>query len=121
VKLAAQGQISFKDFFRWLRENGYLNSASGLMECDRAVAQDCNGTWFLSLSLVLRVYSRSAGLGLIEWADCWEFRVIFPKGFYIFDLPSGLLLGSSIPELGNAINGDTALNPLFASVLIPSF
>jgi len=49
-------------------------------------------------------------------------RVIFPKGFYIFDLPSGLLvLGSSIPELGNAINGDTALNPLFASVLIPRF
>jgi len=29
------------------------------------------------------------------------------------------VLGSSIPELGNAINGDTALNPLFASVLIP--
>jgi len=26
------------------------------------------------------------------------------------------VLGSSIPELGNAINGDTALNPLFASV-----
>jgi len=31
------------------------------------------------------------------------------------------VLGSSIPELGNAINGDTALNPLFASVLIPRF
>ncbi|HLO84385.1 MAG TPA: S8 family serine peptidase, partial [Nostocaceae cyanobacterium] len=25
VKLASDGQISFQDFFRWLRENGYLN------------------------------------------------------------------------------------------------
>ena len=25
VKLAAQGKISFQDFFRWLRDNGYLN------------------------------------------------------------------------------------------------
>jgi serine protease len=29
------------------------------------------------------------------------------------------VLGSSIPELGNAIAGSHALNPLFASVLIP--
>jgi serine protease len=28
-------------------------------------------------------------------------------------------MGSSIPELGNAVQGGTALNPLFASVLIP--
>lgn len=29
------------------------------------------------------------------------------------------LLGSSIPELGNSLQGTNALNPLFASVLIP--
>jgi len=45
VKLAAQGQISFKDFFRYER-TAISISASGLMGCDRAVAQDCNGTWF---------------------------------------------------------------------------
>jgi serine protease len=28
-------------------------------------------------------------------------------------------MGSSIPELGNAVQGGSALNPLFASVLIP--
>jgi len=40
------------------------------------------------------------------------------KDFISLTFPSGLFVGSSIPELGNAIN-DTALNPLFASVLIP--
>ncbi|HEY9702238.1 MAG TPA: DUF5942 domain-containing protein, partial [Allocoleopsis sp.] len=28
-------------------------------------------------------------------------------------------LGSSLPELGNAMNGSSVLNPVFASVLIP--
>lgn len=28
-------------------------------------------------------------------------------------------MGSSIPELGNTLQGSSALNPLFASVLIP--
>ena len=29
-------------------------------------------------------------------------------------------MGSSIPELGNSLTGSTALNPLFASILIPA-
>ena len=47
---------------------------------------------------------------------------LFPlRGFYIFDLPQFpfRVLGSSIPELGGAIQGSTVLNPIFASVLIP--
>ena len=38
-----------------------------------------------------------------------------------FDLPQWpfRVLGSSIPELGNSIQGTPALNPVFASVLIP--
>ena len=28
-------------------------------------------------------------------------------------------MGSSIPELGNALNGSELLNPIFASILIP--
>jgi serine protease len=43
------------------------------------------------------------------------------RGLYIFDLPQWpfRLLGSSIPELGNAIQGTNAFNPIFASVIIP--
>jgi serine protease len=47
--------------------------------------------------------------------------LFFLRGFYIFDLPQApfRVLGSSIPELGNAISGNSILNPAFASVLIP--
>jgi serine protease len=47
--------------------------------------------------------------------------LFFLKGIYIFDLPQWpfRLLGSSIPELGNTLQGTDSLNPLFASVLIP--
>jgi len=48
---------------------------------------------------------------------------------YFYQVPQGdtlpiaiaafRVLGSSIPELGNALGGSSALNPLFASVLIP--
>jgi len=56
-------------------------------------------------------------LVFIEWADCWEFGLFFLKDFISLTFPVAFrVLGSSIPELGNAINGDTALNPLFASV-----
>lgn len=74
------------------------------------------------LALFLRVYfpftwSWSLSSGLIAGSS----GLFFLRGFYIFDLPQWPLrvLGSSIPELGNAIQGSSALNPLFASVLIP--
>jgi serine protease len=63
------------------------------------------------------VLSLSLGLGLVAGSSGF-----FPlRGFYIYDLPQYpfRLLGSSIPELGGAISGSAALNPLFASVLIP--
>jgi serine protease len=43
------------------------------------------------------------------------------RGLYIFDLPQWpfRVMGSSIPELGSSIQGSSALNPIFASVLIP--
>jgi len=63
VKLAAQGK-SVSKISSGGYENGYLNLRSGLMGCDRAVAQDCNGTWFLSLAWFCGFTSRSAGLGL---------------------------------------------------------
>ncbi len=47
--------------------------------------------------------------------------MFFLRGFYIFDLPQWpfRVLGSSLPELGNAVQGSSTLNPLFASVLVP--
>ena len=123
MKLAAQGQISFKDFFRWLRENGYLNlrfwfdgGAIALLPKIAMVVGSYVLAWFLRVYFPF-TWTWSLSSGLIAGSS----GLFFLKGFYIFDLPQWpfRVLGSSIPELGNAINGDTALNPLFASVLIP--
>lgn len=74
------------------------------------------------LAWFLRVYfpfswSWSLSSGLIAGSS----GLFFLRGFYIFDLPQWpfRVLGSSIPELGNAVGGSSVLNPLFASVLIP--
>jgi len=91
------------------------------MGCDRAVAQDCNGTWFLSLAFAGLLPVR-LDLVFSEWADCWSSGLFFLKGFYILTFPVAFrVLGSSIPELGNAINGDTALNPVCQCVDSPRF
>ncbi|MBW4637736.1 MAG: S8 family peptidase [Gloeocapsa sp. UFS-A4-WI-NPMV-4B04] len=123
VKLAMHGQISFKDFFRWLRDNGYLNPRfwidGGAIALLPKMAMVL-GSYLLAW--VLRVYfpftwSWSLFNGLVAGSS----GLFFLRGFYIFDLPQWpfRVLGSSIPELGNAIAGSHALNPLFASVLIP--
>ncbi|MEJ1929725.1 S8 family peptidase [Nostoc sp. NIES-2111] len=123
VKLAAQGQISFQDFFRWLRDNGYLNprfwfdgGAVALLPKILMVVGSYLLAWFLRVYLPFP-WSWSLSSGLIFGSS----GLFFLKGFYIFDLPQWpfRVLGSSIPELGNAIQGTDALNPLFASVLIP--
>jgi serine protease len=123
VKLAIRGQISFQDFFRWLRDNGYLNPRfwfdGGAVMLFPKIAMVLGSyllAWFLRVYFPFS-WSWSLSNGLIAGSS----GLFFLRGFYIFDLPQWpfRLLGSSIPELGNAINGDSALNPLFASVLIP--
>jgi serine protease len=123
VKLASQGQISFQDFFRWLRDNGYLNprfwfdgGAVALLPKILMVVGSYLLAWFLRVYLPFP-WSWSLSSGLIFGSS----GLFFLKGFYIFDLPQWpfRVLGSSIPELGNAIQGTDVLNPLFASVLIP--
>lgn len=123
VKLAARGQISFKDFFRWLRDSGYLNPRFWI---------DGGAVAFLpKLAMVLGSYLLAWFLR-VYWPFSWSWSLswglitgssglFFLRGFYIFDLPQWpfRVLGSSIPELGSALQGDAALNPLFASVLIP--
>lgn len=123
VKLALKGQITVNDFFRWLRDNGYLNPVFWI---------DGGAIAFLPkilmvigsylLAFILRNYVpfgfNWALTGGIVAGSCGLFPL---QGFYVFDLPQWgfRLLGSSIPELGNAVMANSELNPIFASVLIP--
>jgi serine protease len=123
VKLASDGQISFQDFFRWLRENGYLNprfwidgGAVALLPKILMVVGSYLLAWFLRVYFPF-AWSWTLSSGLIMGSS----GLFFLRGLYIYDLPQWpfRVLGSSIPELGNSLQGTDALNPLFASVLIP--
>ncbi|MGH1395496.1 MAG: S8 family peptidase [Trichormus sp.] len=123
VKLATEGKISFQDFFRWLRDNGYLNpgfwidgGAIALLPKILMVVGSYLLAWFLRVYFPFS-WSWSLSSGLIFGSS----GLFFLKGIYIFDLPQWpfRVLGSSLPELGNSIQGTGTLNPIFASVLIP--
>ncbi|MBV5260838.1 peptidase S8 [Synechococcus moorigangaii CMS01] len=123
VREALKGQITVKDFFRWLRDNGYLNP--------RFWIDGGTVTLLPKLAMVLGSYLLAFFLrNYLPFIGSWSFGsglvlgssgLFFFKGIYIFDLPQApfRLLGSSLPELGSAINGQAVLNPIFASVLIP--
>lgn len=122
VKLALKGQITFKDFFRWLRDNGYLNPRfwvdGGTVMLLPKIAMVLGSyllAWFLRNYLPFWSWSLTSGL------VAGSSGVFFLRGFYIFDLPQWpfRVMGSSIPELGGAVQGSALLNPIFASVLIP--
>jgi serine protease len=121
VKLAQTGKITFNDFFRWLRDNGYLNLRfwidGGAVALLPKLAMVL-GSYLLAF--LIRTYV-PMNLPLIGGMMAGSTGLFFLRGFYIFDLPQApfRLLGSSIPELGNAISGDSILNPVFASALIP--
>lgn len=123
VKLATQGKITFRDFFRWVRDNGYLNPRfwidGGVIALWPKVAMVL-GSYLLAFFLrnfFPFSWSWSLSTGLVAGSS----GLFFLKGFYLFDAPQWpfRLLGSSIPELGSALQGSSALNPLTASVLIP--
>ena len=124
VKLALKGKITFNDFFQWLRDSGYLNPRfwidGGVIGLAPKLAMVI-GSYLLAF--FMRNYfpfawSWSMASGLVAGSS----GLFFLKGIYIFDLPQFPLrvLGSSIPELGSSIQGSGALNPFFASVLIPA-
>ena len=73
--------------------------------------------WFLR-SYFPFSWSWSLGSGLVAGSS----GLFFLRGLYIFDLPQWpfRVMGSSLPELGNAVQGSSLLNPIFASVLIPA-
>lgn len=123
VKLALRGQITFRDFFRWLRDNGYLNPRfwidGGVIALWPKVAMVIGSyllAWFLRNYFPF-AWSWSLSAGLVAGSS----GLFFLKGLYLFDVPQWpfRVLGSSIPELGGAIQGHGVLNPIFASVLIP--
>jgi serine protease len=121
VKLAQKGKITFNDFFRWLRDNGYLNLRFWIDGGAIALLPKLGmvlGSYLLAF--LIRNYL-PFGLPLMSGMIAGSSGLFFFKGLYIFDLPQApfRLLGSSIPELGNAIAGNSILNPVFASVLIP--
>jgi serine protease len=121
VKLAQTGKITFNDFFRWLRDNGYLNLRfwidGGAIALVPKLAMVL-GSYLLAF--LIRTYV-PFGLPLVSGMVLGSSGLFFLQGFYIFDLPQApfRILGSSIPELGNAIAGNSILNPAFASVLTP--
>jgi serine protease len=121
VKLALKGKITLNDFLRWLRKSGYLNigfwldgGAVALLPKLGMVIGSYLLAWFLRNYLPLT-------LGLNGGLIFGSAGLFFLQGLYIFDLPQWpmRLFGSSIPELGNIILGNSSLNPLFASVVIP--
>jgi serine protease len=121
VKLAQKGNLDVRDFFRWLRDNGYFSlkfwfdgGAVALMPKIVMVIGSYLLAWFLRTYIP---FSFPLASGLVLGST----GLFFLRGFYVFDLPQYpfRILGSSIPELGGAIQGSTVLNPIFASVLIP--
>jgi serine protease len=123
VKLALKGQITFRDFFSWLRDNGYLNPRfwldGGVIALWPKLLMVLGSyllAWFLRNYFPF-AWSWSLATGLVAGSSgLW-----FLRGIYLFDAPQWPLriLGSSIPELGSTVQGNAALNPIFASVLIP--
>ncbi|ERN40938.1 subtilisin-like serine protease [Rubidibacter lacunae KORDI 51-2] len=123
VQLALEGKLNLKDFFRWLRDNGYLNPVfwidGGMVALPLKLAMVL-GSYLLFW--LLRAYfpfawSWPLAGGLVTGSSGW----FVARGLYVSDLPQWPLrmLGSSLPELGSALQGNPALNPLTASVLIP--
>lgn len=121
VQLALKGKITFNDFFRWLRKSGYLNlgfwidgGAVALLPKLGMVIGSYLLAWLLRTYLPMTLALNS---GLIFGSS----GLFLLQGLYFFDLPQWpmRLAGSSIPELGNVVLGNSNLNPLFASALIP--
>jgi serine protease len=123
VKLALKGQITVRDFFRWLRDSGYLNPRfwidGGVVALLPKLLMVL-GSYLLAF--LLRNYFPFAFTTPFNWGlVLGSSGLFFLQGIYIFDLPQWpfRVMGSSIPELANSIEGTAYLNPFLASVLVP--
>jgi len=123
VQLALKGQITFRDFWRWLRDNGYLNPRFWIDGGAVAVLPKMAmvlGSYLLAW--LLRNYFPFSWNGFLNAGLIFgSSGLFFLRGLYIFDLPQWpfRVMGSSLSDLGGVIQGSSALNPLFASVILP--
>ncbi|MBD3882794.1 peptidase S8 [Phormidium tenue FACHB-886] len=122
VRMAQRENLDVRDFFRWLKDNGYLNlkfwfdgGAVALLPKIGMVVGSYLLAWLLRAYLPMTSGFLSGGL------ITGSTGLFFLRGLYVFDLPQFpfRVLGSSIPELGGAVQGSAVLNPIFASILIP--
>jgi serine protease len=124
VQMAGKGQITFNDFFKWLNQNGYLNLRfwfdGGAVALFPKILMVVGS--YLFAFLVRNLFPFSWTMALSSGLVAGSSGLFFLRGLYIFDLPQApfRVLGSSLPELGNAIAGNGVLNPLFASVVLPA-
>ncbi|BBA78679.1 protease [cyanobacterium endosymbiont of Rhopalodia gibberula] len=123
VTLAFKGQITFRDFFRWMRDNGHLDPRfwidDGVVVLVPKLLMLVGSyllAWFLKVYFPF-TWTVPLNLGLILGSS----GLFFLQGIYIFDLPQWpfRVMGSSIPELANSIRGTSLLNPFLASILVP--
>jgi len=123
LQLALKGQITFRDFWRWLRDNGYLNprfwidgGAVAVLPKMAMVLGSYLLAWWLRNYFPFS-WNGFLNAGLIFGSS----GLFFLRGLYIFDLPQWpfRVMGSSLSDLGGVIQGSSALNPLFASVILP--
>ena len=123
VKLAMRGKFSVRDFFRWLRDNGYLNPRfwldGGVIALWPKVLMVLGSyllAWLLKHYFPFS-WTWSLSTGLLMGSS----GLFFLRGLYLFDAPQWpfRLMGSSIPEMGSAVQANGMLNPISASVLIP--
>ncbi|WP_267383504.1 S8 family peptidase [Cyanobacterium sp. uoEpiScrs1] len=123
VSLTIKGQITFHDFFRWIRDDGYLHSRFWI---DESVMKLVPKLLMVLVSYLLawflRIYYPFTWTSPLNWGlILGSSGLFFIQGIYIFDLPQWpfRVMGSSIPELTNSIQGTFLLNPFLASVLVP--
>ncbi|GBL15859.1 thermophilic serine proteinase [Microcystis aeruginosa NIES-1211] len=123
LQLALKGQITFRDFWRWLRDNGYLNprfwidgGAVAVLPKMAMVLGSYLLAWWLRNYFPFS-WNGFLNAGLIFGSS----GLFFLRSLYIFDLPQWpfRVMGSSLSDLGGVIQGSSALNPLFASVILP--
>ncbi|MGQ9837901.1 MAG: S8 family serine peptidase [Cyanobacteriota bacterium] len=116
----------FKDFLQYLNNNGYLNPRfwfdGGPIALVPKLLMVVGGyiilvliRWWLAPKRLLQSLPLMAGI-LLGSAGLFPLR-----GLAIVGAPRWpfQLAGSSLPELGSAFTQSNALNPLFASVLLP--
>ncbi|AFY71512.1 Thermitase [Thalassoporum mexicanum PCC 7367] len=123
VDLATKGRPNLTDFFRWLRDNGYLSPKfwfdGGVVALIPKLLMVVGGYLLAKLLQVVLPFrwNWSFNNGIILGSS----GLFFLRGFYIFDLPQWpfRVMGSSIAELGTAVSANHALNPITASVLVP--